>query len=668
MLRAPRPSPALRLLALAPALALLACGGGAATSTGSTSSGSGGMDAGPSFPAPICHSVDTTWKPGTTAFKESTSAWGLDTAGVKGTRISAVDFDNDGWPDLVVRLGGPGADDFSPGGVRQTWLLRNTGHGTFEDVTEKSGIRQKRTDTTPNTGRPGEVWAFADVDNDGDLDVFTGHTLDPMKPGVETSELMLNNGDGTFSLGPANSPVSPKPPNFDAVAGATFTDFDRDGNVDLWVVENTVNGSPKQDRLYKGDGHGGFVDVTYDMGLRTKPWGSNPDPLNQALGHSDGWAANACDLNGDGSPELLASSYGRAPNQLWQSKGKDGGFQFINQSIASGYASDGNQDWSDNESARCWCTLHPTDTGCAGVPAPMYIQCMTDADAFRWNNATDQNPYRLGGNSGTTNCADVDNDGHLDLVTSEIAHWDVGKNSDRAELLVNTGEADAKFTRPGNDATGLARTYKDLGWNEGIMTGAVFDFDNDRWPDIYFGNSDYPGNHGLLYHQVSPGHFEAVPLAQGIDHHRSHGIAVADFDRDGDLDVVVGHSFARCAPDPTDDSPCYASQQVRFFENTAVSGNYVQLTLTGGPTTNRLAVGARVSVKAGDVTQTQEVGGGHGHYGIQDDLTLHFGLGTECEAEVTVRWPNAALTTETFKLPAGYRFTWTEGEVPKAVM
>jgi len=239
-----------------------------------------------------------------------------------------------------------------------------------------------------------------------------------MKPQTETSELLLNKGDGTFALGPAKSPLSPKAPNYDAPAGASFIDFDRDGNIDLWVVENTVNGDPKQDRLYRGDGHGGFTDVTFDMGLRTKAWGSDFTPLNLAQGNSIGWAANACDLNGDGSAELLASSYGRAPNELWQSKGKDGGFQFLNQSIASGYAFDGNQDWHDNESARCWCTLHPTDTGCAGVPAPMYILCMTDADAFRWNNATDQEPFRLGGNSGTTTCADIDNDGHLDLVST----------------------------------------------------------------------------------------------------------------------------------------------------------------------------------------------------------------------------------------------------------
>ena len=178
---------------------------------------------------------------------------------------------------------------------------------------------------------------------------------------------------------------------------------------------------------------------------------------------------------------------------------------------------------------------------------------------------------------------------------------------------------------------------------------------------MYWGDSDYSGTHGLLFHQDKPGHFEAVPITDGIDHHRSHGSVVADFDHDGDLDIVVGHSHARCSSD------CYPTTQVRFFENVMGPGNFVQIVLTGGPGTNRAAIGARVTLTAGGITQTRDVGGGYGHFNAQDDLTLHFGLGTACDAEVTVRWPDANLTTEKFKLPAGYRFGITQGARPKVL-
>ena len=93
-------------------------------------------------------------------------------------------------------------------------------------------------------------------------------------------------------------------------------------------------------------------------------------------------------------------------------------------------------------------------------------------------------------------------------------------------------------------------------------------------------------------------------------------------------------------------------------------GNWLQLRLTGGEGTNSAAIGARVTVTAGGVTQTQEVGGGHGHYGSQMDLVLHFGLAAACEADVTIRWPDAELAEESFTLPAGYRFNVTQDEDP----
>ena len=617
---------------------------------------------GPSYlPEAIC-TPGTRWQPGVISFTEATADWQLDALGVEGVRLNAVDFDGDGWTDLLVRHSGTAADDFGSEGARVTWLLRNTGEGTFEDVTQTSGFKMTRTEADPNLGRPGEVVAFADVDNDGDLDAYTGLAEPSPNTQSETSEIMLNQGDGTFVLGPADSAL--RRDSGDVPAGASFVDVDRNGLVDLWVSQNSISYAPQQDMLYAGDGTGRFTDVTAALGLTSEPWNLIAT-LNEGLAHTNAWSALACDLNGDGNPELLAGSYGRAPNHLWQGTGPENGSLFVNRSVASGYAYDHRTDWSDNESARCHCQLHPTDEDCAGVPPPEYIQCNSDDDAFRWNHQSDRQPYRLGGNSGCSVCADIDNDGSMDLLTTELRHWDVGESSDMSELLFNDGAHDVVFQRPGREATGLVRDHLvDVGWNEGDMTGAAeFDFDNDSWPDLYIGSSDYPLVRGLLYHQEAPGQFVEVPYVEGIDHQRSHGIAVADFDRDGDVDVVVGYSAFRC------DEFCYPSKVPRMFENIAgQGGNWVQLALEGGQGTNRAAIGARVQVtNEQGVTQTREIGGGHGHYGAQHDLTLHFGLGASCSATVTVRWPDAALSEQTFEVVSGYRFRVVQGSLPEVV-
>jgi len=592
------------------------------------------------FP-PICND-GTQWAEGQPSFEDATAAWGLDLINAEATRINAVDFDGDGWTDLALRRATDAPDDFSEGGTRNTWLLRNTGDGSFEDVTESSGVTTAR---LSDGARGGQVWAFADADNDGDLDLFTGFTdLDSAYD--ETSDLMLNNGDGTFSLG---SPGDDIRYNGDtSPAGASWVDYDLDGDVDLWIPEYYI----AQDRLYANNGSASFTDVTYDQGLGTNSW--TTANLNAGTANSLAWSGLACDLNNDGYAELMAASYGRAPNSLHQSVG-DG--TYTNRSVDSNYAWDHRQDWTDNESARCWCKLHPEDDDCEGVPDPA-ITCTQDDHAFRWDHESDREPYRLGGNSGATTCADVNNDGWMDLLTSEIVHWDVGSSSDPAELLFNQGATDVTFDRPGNDATGLTREHTIASWNDGDMSNAVLDFDNDGWPDPFIGSSDYEGCRALLWQNQGDETFVPVPHDMGLDHTRSHGVGVADFDRDGDLDMVLGHSSSRCEDD------CYETFNVRLFENVAgQDGNFVQLSLEGVDA-NRAAIGARVTVTADGVTQTQDIGGGYGHYGAQQDLTLHFGLGAACEADVTIRWPDADLSEQSFTIGGGYRYHVVQGSEP----
>ncbi len=522
----------------------------------------------------------------------------------------------------------------------------------------------------PLSGRPGQTFATGDVDNDGDLDIYVGNSrLDPTDTETETSELMLNNGDGTFSLGPQSSAarfVSDKT----NPAGVSFVDFNLDGNLDLWITNNEEGGpTPLPDRLLLGDGSGSFSDVTKERGLETMPW-TSVSTLNDARSHSWAWSGAACDLNNDQLPELLASSYGRAPNHLWRAeRDGDGEVVYVNESIASGYASDHRDDWTLDRNAQCYCRDNPTATDCDTCPPPEddYL-CDLLASAFgssyRWNHQYGREPFNLGGNSGTTICADLNNDGFFDLMTHEIVHFDVGEPADPSEILVNQGDAEVRFERPGNDVTGLLRVDESEYWDHGDMTGAVLDFDNDGWQDVYIGASDYPGNKALLYHQTAPLEFTLLETEDYFEHFRAHGVTYADIDRDGDLDILAGHSRMRCDGYPSSEE-CGETSQVRLFENLmGEESNWLQLKLLGTAGTNRAAIGARVEVRTEETTQTQQVDGGHGHFGMQRDLVLHFGLGQSCEAEVTITWPDAPGSSQTFTIHGNQRYVVEQGLTP----
>ncbi|MBM4346032.1 MAG: CRTAC1 family protein [Deltaproteobacteria bacterium] len=601
------------------------------------------------------------FKPGSAAFVEATAPWGL--SGVQGARMNVVDYDNDGWADLLVH--GGGVNQFQAGGNRDTWLLRNTGKGGFEDVTQSSGLLQRRLKPSPQEGVGAAAFCAGDLDNDGDVDFFLARSMAAGSTDTESNEVLLNDGKGHFVLGPADNPARAMG-QVAVPTSAALVDFDRDGILDVWVVHNMPGGAqqPLQDRLWRGDGSGRFTDVTKASGLGTQPW-SNIKLLNNAKGHSWAWAATACDLNNDGYDELLTASYGRVPNHLWRAEPGDNGVKFINESVDSSYAYDAGLDWTDNLSAQCHCKDVPTDPGCDKVPSPNPAVCAQLKSSFgpsyRWNHAYDREPWRLGGNSGTTVCADVDNDGWFDLLTNEIKHSDVGSSSDESELLFNLGDPLVRLFRMGNTATGLVREHKNDYWDNGDITSAIYDFDNDGWLDVHIAASDYPGNRALLWRQTAQRKFEAVAPADFFERYRAAGVAAADFDHDGDIDVVTGHTRMRCEGGMGAD--CQPDNQIHLHLN-QLGGHYVAVLLRGGEGSNGAAVGARVAVSAGGIHQMSYVDGGHGQGNTQRDPTLHFGLGDSCNAELTVTWPDAKHTVEKFAVAADKRYRLTQGGKP----
>ncbi|MCA9538468.1 MAG: VCBS repeat-containing protein, partial [Myxococcales bacterium] len=238
-------------------------------------------DAAPPPVPPICH-AGTEYTAGTSIFVERTAEWKLAQLGVLGTRLSVGDLDGDGWADVVVRQGLRLIDIFGPTPAdvaRHQWVLRND-HDAFLDVTEESGLLTPRGDFPIPLGRPIDVVAFADLDNDGDLDAYTGtDTREPItieRAGeepitvAETSEVLFNDGSGRFTLAPADYPLR-RAGLVDVPSGAAFVDVDRDGHIDFWQSQGGL-GAPLQDRLYVNDGQGRLVDGTAAAGLTTDEW------------------------------------------------------------------------------------------------------------------------------------------------------------------------------------------------------------------------------------------------------------------------------------------------------------------------------------------------------------------------------------------------------------
>ncbi len=209
---------------------------------------------------------------------------------------------------------------------------------------------------------------------------------------------------------------------------------------------------------------------------------------------------------------------------------------------------------------------------------------------------------------------DYDNDGDLDYYYSNVGPM---------ELLQNQG--DGTFEEVAETAGVQAAN--------GIAWGAVFlDYDNDGWRDLYLAVADTTDHRDIaanpLFRNNGDGTFTRVAcLNEASEVRPSLGVAYADYDKDGWVDLVVGNM----------------DEGYRLYRNQAAasSGNHwLALELTGAGQVNRDAVGARAYVTTPDgVTQMQDIIAG-ASLGAGNELTLYFGLGAATQAEVSIRWPD----------------------------
>ena len=241
---------------------------------------------------------------------------------------------------------------------------------------------------------------------------------------------------------------------------------------------------------------------------------------------------------------------------------------------------------------------------------------------------------------------DYDHDGRLDLVVSNFV--------DQSDTLYrNLGAQGFMDVTARSRIAGPSHPY--VGWGT-----AFVDFDNSGWLDIFVANGHvYPQVDSiageahyrqpmLLFRNKRDGTFEEISGSTGLRDmplESRRGAAFGDINNDGCVDVAILN---------VGDSPS-------LLLNHCQNGNHRALFKLIGTKSNRLAIGARVIVKSGKLTQVKEVRSG-GSYISQNDLRLHFGLAQEANMnEVDITWPSGK--SETLRsLPADFIYTIVEGQ------
>jgi hypothetical protein len=529
-----------------------------------------------------------------------------------GSGIAAADVDGDGRTDLyfVNQLGGS-----------ELWRnVSSGGNGRFENITASAGVAV--------AGRIGVAASFADIDNDGDQDLF----VTTVRGG---NVLFENDGKGHFK------DIS-KQAGVDYVghsSGAVFLDYDRDGLVDLFVCnvgkytteqkgrggfyiafEDAFAGHTKPERteysiLYHNEGKNHFKDVSAAMGLRDGGWSGD---------------ATLTDFNDDGYPDLYVLNM-QGDNHYWENKG---GKAFVDRTPE----------------------LFPkTSWGAMGIKS-----------------------------------FDYDNDGNLDLFITDM-HSDMVKDmepQDERIKLIFKG-AEKFFAEPDNNIFGNSffrnqgdGTFREISdqlnvenyWPWGV---SVDDLNADGFDDVLIESSmNFPYRYGvnsLLLNNRGQG-FVSVEMVLGIEPRRdgrtrkpwftldcagadkahklcagrtgtvtvtgtlgTRSAVLLDIDGDGDLDIVTNEFNA--------EPQVFVSDLAQRHKIHWLGVRLV------GKSTNRDGLGAKVTVMGGGQKMTKRMDGATG-YLSHSVIPLYFGLGeAESATSIEVLWPSGL--RQTIKGPVG---------------
>ncbi len=359
-----------------------------------------------------CNSLNTCTPASKLIFTQSTVApFATDTS--DSWSVSFIDYDNDGNDDLFFT----NKDKTKP-----SLLYRNLGNGTFTKITTNNITKTLSTACT-------STWA--DIDNDGDLDVFIANDTKFM------NELFINDGKGNLTLS-TNSGLTNSVGYYQS---ASWVDYDRDGFVDLYVGNYCTT---RFNELYHNNGNGTFTQIT-----------NTPITMQQGNGVGATWA----DYDNDGYPDLFVPDNHQLKNQLYHNNG-NGNFTAI---TTGAIVTDGGA-----SVASCW-----GDVDNDGDLDLFVANSNAATGSYFYKNNGNGTFTKItnsiitqGGNSHGCNFVDIDNDGDLDLLVCN----DIGVKF----LYLNDGAGNftAKTDEP---------LCKDFGFS---FANSWSDFDKDGDMDV----------------------------------------------------------------------------------------------------------------------------------------------------------------------------------------
>ena len=451
-------------------------------------------------------------------------------------------------------------DIYKPPHPLRSALYHNNGNGTFTDVTDKAGVAGE--------GHYGQGVAVGDFDNDGYPDLYV--------TGYGRAILYHNNGNGTFTDVTAKSAVADEG-GWSTSAG--WFDYDKDGWLDL-VVTNYIDWNAKNN-IWCGERRPGYRSYCH-------PGNYKGQHIKLYHNHHDGTFTDVSDASGVGKPEAKGMGV-----------------------VLADFNNDG---WPDIAVAN--------DSWPNFLFLNKHNGTFEDASLLSGMAASEDGRYEAGMG---IDAADVDGDGWMDIY---ITHLDFELN---------------RLYRNSQDGTFTDETFRSRIGNKAVLLSGVaakfLDYDNDGWNDILQLNGAMLDNvslyHGevsykeplLMYRNLGKGEFDKVSDSLGPDFIRpivGRGLATADYDNDGDIDIVTNNRG---------DFPS-------LLRNDGGNANHWLTVHLIGTKSNRDGIGASLKLASTRVVEVEQAKGGMSYMSASDPR-IHFGLGKRTKIEsLEITWPS----------------------------